>query len=302
MGSLQTSNENNEPPVWLVVVGLGSKSWDRGAQRLGKQAKDSQLFSNVIILNEKSLRVMISEMYTDHGKFITENRRGHGYWLWKPWILHHILKNELPDGHTLVYLDGGCELNLTVSSVSRFSEYLLLTQLDGLLAFQLNDKLADWCKMDLLVETRLIDRARDIKVVQAGVIMLAKTVQNEQMLAQWKNLAFKNSYRFLDDSPSEKANQRGFIEHRHDQAIWTVLMANRGYQGKPNETAFDFGWRSQPNDFPIWAARNASRFSYAGSRPSRLTAASLFQIRRIRNVVRRRIHKKAFTFSLRNPS
>jgi len=66
------------------------------------------MFNKIISYNDKDLN-NDEEFWKKHGNFIENNKRGNGYWIWKPYI---IMKNLdlMNDNDILLYLDCGCEV------------------------------------------------------------------------------------------------------------------------------------------------------------------------------------------------
>ena len=49
------------------------------------------------------------EFWNNHSEFILANKRGYGYWLWKPYLIMKTLE-QMNDNDILVYADCGCEI------------------------------------------------------------------------------------------------------------------------------------------------------------------------------------------------
>ena len=81
-----------------------------------------------------------------------------------------------------------------------------------------------------------------------------------------------SDYHFSTDSPSVRANDRSFVEHRHDQSIFSVLAKSKGFQAVGDETWFAPHWFREGKDFPIWAARWRR-----GSRMTRMHPAYMYR-------------------------
>jgi len=60
--------------------------------------------------------------------------------------------------------------------------------------------------------------------IMATVWIIRKTPRTEKFLKSWLNLATINNYHFVDDSPSILPNSENFVEHRHDQSIFSLLI------------------------------------------------------------------------------
>ncbi len=68
------------------------------------------LFNKIYSFTEQDL-INDSDFWNKHKDFILKNKRGYGYWVWKPYLISKILK-EINDNDILLYLDAGCELNV----------------------------------------------------------------------------------------------------------------------------------------------------------------------------------------------
>ena len=75
--------------------------------RIANQAKDFELFDNIIQLNENDIKEYVEK----HKNFIINNLPGYGKWIWKPKIIYDTLlkinKNDI-----LLYADAGTYLNI----------------------------------------------------------------------------------------------------------------------------------------------------------------------------------------------
>lgn len=56
------------------------------AVRLANQVKELKLFDEIIVYTGNNLKED-TEFWNKHSEFILNNRRGFGYWLWKPYII-----------------------------------------------------------------------------------------------------------------------------------------------------------------------------------------------------------------------
>jgi hypothetical protein len=59
-------------------------------------------------------------------------------------------------------------------------------------------------------------------IIGAGVILIRKCERAISIIIEWQKIIWHH-FNLLDDTPSVTPNLLGFIEHRHDQAIWTLL-------------------------------------------------------------------------------
>ena len=261
----------------LITFGDGSYRWRQAGKRLARQAKQSGWFASIHRWTARRLHRDIPKFARENPFLDLEGSRGYGYWLWRPYILQNELKSLSP-GDCLLYLDAGCQLNITASSIQRFSQYLALVQANGGMVMRMDVPLASWCKRDLLDQFGLGDDVRG--VVEPGVMFLRKTEENLQLIADWIRWGRANHYHYLDDSPSLLRNAPEFREHRHDQAIVSCLLLTHSLYSIPQETYFPNNWRVGGERYPIWALRNSTPFVLESNG---LLSRSVTQIRNLKN-------------------
>jgi len=190
-----------------------------------------------------------SVFWAKHGAFIEANKRGRGYWIWKPHIILHSL-SLMDDGDILVYADAGCSIK--ASGAARFQKYveIVRTNHSGILAFSSEHCMHKWTKMDT-VKALGGESIIDMNGVIATSLIIRKCEASVRIMQQWMSLCER--YELLDDSPSVSANHSEFIGHRHDQSILSLLLRLQGcYVTLDNETWTYPNWDER---MPIWAAR-----------------------------------------------
>lgn len=243
--------------------------------RIAQEAAEMDVYSSVLTLTESDLSTAFRERFKDK---LSSSVRGYGYWCWKPQIIKQILEG-MEEGDLLHYCDVGCHLN--ADGKGRLLEYFEILSKDsiGLIAFQaktpsppfeydgrtlldLKDKL--WIKGDLFDYFGVRDRLdiTDTQSIGAGILFLRKTKATMDLIDQWLNV-YNTSFDLADDSPSLSPNLNGFIEHRHDQSIFSILCKLRSVE---TISAYEYWYPSSSNiskpdwkalkNYPIWAMRN----------------------------------------------
>lgn len=244
----------------LVTFGDGARGYRLSAKRLAAQGLETGMFDRTLALDASYLVANHPDFWSQHRTFILGNRKGFGYWLWKPFIISRFLK-ELGPGWNLAYLDGGSVLNSNARSIQRLEAYKRSALDLGIWATELVSRDGEdlrnetWCKGDtrlLLGSTQTIDQHIQ---VQAGLLLMRPNPSVTQCVEQWFDAATADNYHHLDDSPSISRNSSSFIQHRHDQAIFSILFRQYGFVAEPDETWFPNDWDHQGKDFPIWARR-----------------------------------------------
>ena len=188
---------------------------------LKKEAEQCGWFDRIIAHSPET----ISDFISQHQDFVRENKRGYGYWIWKPYIVLNLL-NQINEGDVVVYIDSGA------SSVShkkdRFDEYLniLKDSERPIIAFGQNSPYLEkqFQKMTTLKRFGLEQDESFLNSghIESGVFICKKTEFTVKFFEEWLSLMLENNYSLIDDR-DEMKQLDSFIEHRHDQSIFSIL-------------------------------------------------------------------------------
>ena len=212
------------------------------------------VFDKILVWDENDLDDDFREKWKH---VLTPNVRGYGYWVWKPYIILKALK-ELPEGGILLYLDAGCHLNNHAQK--KLEKYFLelITDKLGVKAFpvsRLKKRLElekNWTKGDVFnyLACRKMKEITLSAQIEATHILCKKCASSVQFINKWYDIIEKN-YSLVTDKPSISHNFPDFIEHRHDQSIFSVLFKMNG------GVCFNHG-ETTPDIYtnPIWACRD----------------------------------------------
>jgi len=162
------------------------------------------------------------------------NTKGFGYWIWKSYLVFEILK-LINNNDILVYADAGCTMNMF--AIHRFNQYLNIVNSSqyGILSFELDVLEKTYTKMDLFEYLGLnTDKFLNSKQIIATTFILKKCNHTINLINEWYNTAC--IYNLIDDSPSILKNDDSFIEHRHDQSIFSLIAKKYGTEILPDET------------------------------------------------------------------
>jgi uncharacterized protein YndB with AHSA1/START domain len=153
--------------------------------------------------------------------------RGAGYWLWKPFIIKETLK-EMGNGDVLIYSDAGVEI---IGDLSPLIDLCLEKSQILLFAGHYDDVGAPgpnlcgkWTKRDCFVFMDCDEpRYHQGRMLDASFIVLARTKKTMAFVREW--LLYCSQSQLLTDHPNVCGlpNIPGFIEHRHDQSILSIL-------------------------------------------------------------------------------
>jgi uncharacterized protein YndB with AHSA1/START domain len=165
---------------------------------------------------------------------VLDMRRGAGYWLWKPFIIKEALK-EMEAGDLVLYSDAGIEI---VADVSPLLE--LCRTKGGLLLFAGHyddvgapgpNLCGKWTKRDCFVFMDCDEpRYHEGQMLDASFMIFAKNPRAEALVREW--LLCCSQRQLLADEPNVCGlpNLPGFIQHRHDQSILSLLALREGLE------------------------------------------------------------------------
>ena len=209
----------------FITFGAGLDKFTDAANRLMNQVEKTGFFDKTILYSEKNLK-NDKKFWNKHNEFILSQKRGYGYWIWKSYIIKKTME-QLKDGDIIMYLDSGCEIGYPSQDlIPDFFDYVKKDKIIGSLARneQTNkyDIEKNWTKMDLIEELNIIDEnLLDSPQHQAGLLMIEVCQKTIDLVNLWYKICCR--YELIDDSCSKISNCINFVEHRHDQSIFSLL-------------------------------------------------------------------------------
>jgi hypothetical protein len=163
---------------------------------------------------------------------ILSAKRGAGYWLWKPYIILKKL-NEINDGDYLVYMDSGAKIIKDVDNILRMIDH------KGMLNFSMMQKTSKWTKGDCFfhINKKNVDDYKDNNQMQATYLFFRKNNNCVNFVKKWLELCTMPSL-IMDTNNLNMDNYSDFIDHRHDQAILSLLVYNENMMYIPQIDQF----------------------------------------------------------------
>jgi hypothetical protein len=209
--------------------------------------------------------------------------RGFGYWRWKPAVISSALATSSAD--FVLYLDAGCELNQSLGGSARIMEYLEMAAEHGVLLMQQESHADAWCKAETLEQLGVPQsHASKVPMLVAGVL-LVRVSNQPTIIDEWRESSRLLDGLLFDDRWDPTRQDSAFQDHRHDQAVLSVLAHREGWQTIPDETYFGGSWRGTARNYPIWAMRNPHSFTM---RPGTLTGECVRLAQRFKHGLVRR--------------
>ena len=204
-----------------ITFGGGSKKYNAAALRFKNQLENLEIFDEIIAFTEKNLQEK-EEFWLKHKNFLENNKRGYGYWMWKPYLIMEQLKN-MSEGDILFYADAGCEVDDSKKdNFISLKEYFLKEDSVPILARKLcGYKEEHYCKMDTFIAMDCSENSMKTPQYQAGILGIRNCQQARDFVERW--YCYCTCYHLLDDTPSKLDNAKKFKEHRHDQSLFSLL-------------------------------------------------------------------------------
>ena len=254
----------------LYLCSFASPDLKRSQKRFLDQSSELNIYKEKKVFSVNDLS---EKKKNQIKKFMKENKkRLFGYGCWKPEIILNYL-NKIPKGAILQYSDVGCHFNKSGSK--RLDEYLEITHKNNILVFQykkpnikMNSNLKyqiyyeqEYSKSDLFKFLKIPNYSpiRTSEQIWSGTMFLKKNLETINLLEKWLEISYISN--LIDDSPSIETNHDKFVEHRHDQSVFSILCKSRDVESL---SASECEWAEDKNGrhwdhlkyFPILAKRD----------------------------------------------
>jgi hypothetical protein len=248
--------------IHFLTFGDGSRDLRGAAERIGREASGTGIFKSIHTHNLSTLRDLYPDFWRTHGAFIIKQRRGLGYWLWKPLLICDVL-SKIRENDFLVYLDAGCEIlprtaaDLIDLLPTEPQKHLTILPIPRCAIVQYTNS---YCLARIDGGTRYASRLQ----IAANMLFIRNGAQCRSLTKEWLDLALADDYGYIRDRPDEKEHPE-FIEHRHDQSIFSLLVYSFNEQGRIGLKVLEYNrpdWElGYEFDFPIRASRNRTSLS-----------------------------------------
>jgi hypothetical protein len=257
----------------------------------------------VVVESDFSLSSNHQQFWERWRGFIEANPKGFGLYVWKPYLISHYL-GTLDANTDLLYLDAGCVMHLSTSSIKRLDNLLRTLDDSSVISTELNRRHfgwdhdsfleVNWTKSQLLSVLSLSKEACETPQRQAGVILIRRNNKSEQFLKDWLDLSTVDNGYFISEQDSEVNQDPRFIAHRHDQSTFSSLSKLHGFGSVPDQTWHAPAWHLRGRHEPIWTPRWGSGTQFSPFNPrllarecSSILSETAFQIRTLTKAMRR---------------
>lgn len=246
--------------IHFVTFADGDIKIIAAGKRLIAQADDSKIFTKTSSCSKKYLENVLDQNILE---FISPENRGYGYWIWKPLILSKLLTTEVEENEIVVYTDSGTELNINIISKIRFRKLIRQTESQPILAFNTKEPEYKFTKQKCINLLKDQSKAETFQV-EATTVLIRNCEESRNFINEWIAIATSDNFSFIDDSRGDECY--GFVDHRHDQSIFSILFKNNSYSAftlksptySDNPKRVSIFQRLAFNGFAFWPIRNRS--------------------------------------------
>ena len=158
-----------------------------------------------------------NEFYINN-KAILDKKRGGGYWLWKPYFIQKTLK-KLNFGDYLFYSDSGVCFLKSVDGLIDSLE----NEGQDVMGFELPLIECQWTKKEVFLNLNMdFEKYKNSNQILASFILIKKTKFSVNFFDEFL-LASSNQVNLTDELEKNVKQSNLFLEHRHDQSIFSLL-------------------------------------------------------------------------------
>jgi hypothetical protein len=185
----------------------------------------------------------IDPIFYNKNKHILTQSRGGGYWLWKYYFADKLLNdNTIPENSYIFYCDSGAHF---VESIDKMIE-VMEKHNENIITFRQTHSAYVWTKRDAFI----IMNADEPKYTQTGqrvggFFLFKKNNFSRKFFREC--LFYGQDYRVITDAPNQlgEPNYAGFIDHRHDESLISIMA--KKYDLFPYRNPCQFGFENDVN-------------------------------------------------------
>lgn len=205
----------------IIAVNYANKSFYR-AQKLNSKTALAHGADRVIEYRFED----IDSEFLEKNRKIFSQKKGNGCFLWKPYFLYRAFQ-EMGEEDYVIYTDSG---SVYIDDIGKLISCMEQEQVD-LMTFCLGETLLErkYTKRDALLlmdadEERFVETPQSV----GGYVLFKKTAFVENFLKE--DLQYAQDPRIITDFENEmgKPNYEGFVAHRHDQSVWSLMVKKYG--------------------------------------------------------------------------
>jgi hypothetical protein len=155
-----------------------------------------------------------------------------GCWIWKAEIIRQLLKTT-SNGDIIIYADAGCTLNLNDKSKENFDKYIDLTNRYNMLRFELRGELPEWkytnkFALEFFRDNYNLKKEHALSNQLVGGIIYVNVCEHSRKYFDMFFEIVDKDHDLITSKYDQCENVKGFVSHRHDQSILSLLSKVTG--------------------------------------------------------------------------
>ncbi|MDT8308000.1 MAG: hypothetical protein RQ866_00605 [Bacteroidales bacterium] len=175
----------------------------------------------------------IDKLFFSKYENILSQERGGGYWLWKPYLIRKTMA-QLSEGDCLFYSDAGAyflkNANVLIDELENSNQ--------DIMAFELPLIEEQWSKKELFINMKCESGAYcKSNHIAASLILIKKTNKSINFVEEYLEYAC-NEINITDLHDTNVVQKKHYIEHRHDQSIFSLLYKKYGFRPFKDPTQY----------------------------------------------------------------
>lgn len=202
-----------------IFLTYGDENFNKQKKFALKMAKLFGKFEKIIGYQPSD----IDSFFYETNKHILDKKRGGGYWLWKPYFINRILL-ESNFGDYIFYSDAGAfflkSVDVLISVLKKLNQ--------DIMGFELPLIESQWTKKELFMNMNCDEeKYYESNQILASFMLIRKTEFSMKFFKEYLELA-QNEMNITDNFDSDIVQREEFIDHRHDQSIFSLLYKKYG--------------------------------------------------------------------------
>lgn len=203
----------------IHFITYADENFSKSKKRILKEAEEFGEFSTITGYGPEDLDDNFKEKY----KNILKEKRGGGYWIWRPYILNKKFQ-EIDENDIIIFLDAGCTINH--KGKTRLYEYInMFNNTDkGIISFEIHDQIEKkWVTKEIFkyFNIELSNKIANSRQLCGGAMILKKNPHSKLFIDTFLKVLEDDPYLFTDKYNNNQISE--FIENRHDQSISSVI-------------------------------------------------------------------------------
>ena len=220
----------------FVTFGDGSENFTLAVKRIVDQAKKANFFDKCVGVNAqefKKISPLFEESFEDLQKIA---EFPYYYRAGKTYLIHEALHGLFGDFDVIIYADPGCELISNKTALKKLDQMVTRSVAGHAYAEQLQAPEWQYSKKYFLESVNATKEEKESGQIQATFSIFHNCHETKKFSREWIN--WSNSKLNYWQDPIEEEQEEGFISHRNDQSLFSILWKRHKFSVGPNSRKY----------------------------------------------------------------